>query len=78
MEEAIENQPYCESVTVAVREDPLREAIETAGADYTELTGRFLDVSMTIAYEGVTVETSMAMEDGYPLMQVDSVGNPSQ
>ncbi|MDS0260881.1 dihydroneopterin aldolase family protein [Haloarcula sp. S1CR25-12] len=78
MEEAIENQPYCESVTVAVRAEPLREAIENAGADYTELTGRFLDVSMTIDYEGVTVETSMAMEDGYPLMQVDSVGTPSQ
>jgi len=74
MEEAIENQPHCLSVTVSVREEPLRDAIEAAGADYTELTGRFLDVSMTIDYEGCVVETSMAMEGGYPLMQVDSVG----
>ena len=73
MEEAIENQPYCESVTVAVREEPLAEAIVEGGADYTELTGRFLDVSMTVDYEGVTVETSMAMVDGYPLMRVDDV-----
>jgi len=78
IEESIENQPHCESVTVAVREEPLREAIADAGADYTELTGRFLDVSMTIDYEGCVVETSMAMADGYPLMQVDSVGTPSQ
>ncbi len=78
MAEAIENQPHCESVTVSVREEPLREAIDESGADYTELTGRFLDVSMTIDYEGCVVETSMAMEDGYPLMQVDSVANQSQ
>jgi hypothetical protein len=76
MEEAIENQPHCESVTVAVREESLRDAIAESGADYTELTGRFLDVSMTIDYEGVTVETSMVMEDGYPLMRVDSVHEP--
>ena len=78
MEEAIENQPHCVSVTVAVREAPLCEAIGESGADYTELTGHFLDVSMTIDYEGCVVETSMAMEDGYPLMQVDSVETPSQ
>jgi hypothetical protein len=73
MEESIENQPHCESVTVSVRAEPLEAAIADAGADYTELTGRFLDVSMTIDYEGCVVETSMAMEDGYPLMQVDAV-----
>ena len=78
IEESIENQPHCESVTVTIREEPLRAAIAESGADYTELTGRFLDVSMTIDYEGSVVETSMAMEDGYPLMQVDSVGTPSQ
>ena len=78
MEDAIENQPHCESVTVAVREAPLRAAIDESGADYTELTGHFLDVSMTIDYEGVVVETSMAMADGYPLMQVDSVVSDSQ
>ncbi|MFC6975157.1 dihydroneopterin aldolase family protein [Halomicroarcula sp. GCM10025709] len=73
MEEAIENQPYCESVTVSVRTDALRQAIEDADADYTELTGRFLDVAMVIEYEGVTVETSMAMEGDYPLMQVEDL-----
>jgi hypothetical protein len=73
MEESIENQPHCESVSVSIREDALEAAIDEGGADYTELTGRFLDVEMRIDYEGVTVETSMAMEDGYPLMQVDRV-----
>jgi hypothetical protein len=73
MAESIENQPHCESVTVEVREDALRDAIADAGADYTELTGRFLEVSMVVDYQGVVVETSMAMDEGYPLMQVDSV-----
>jgi hypothetical protein len=73
MEEAIENQPHCESVTVTVLKEPLREAIAESGADYTELTGRFLDVSMVVDYEGCVVETSMAMEDGYPLMRVGEV-----
>ena len=78
MEEAIENQPHCRSVTVSVREDALREAIAESGADYTELTGRFLEVSMTIDYEDAVVETSMAMDEGYPLMQVDSVVAPTE
>jgi hypothetical protein len=73
MEEAIENQPHCESVQVAVREDALADAIDDAGADYVELTGSLVDVSIRIGYEDVTVSTSMAMQDGYPLMQVDSV-----
>ncbi|MDT3433665.1 dihydroneopterin aldolase family protein [Haloarcula sp. 1CSR25-25] len=73
MEEAIENQPFCESVTVSVRTAALEDAIAEGGADYTELTGRFIDVEMRIEYDGVTVETSMAMDDGYPLMQVDTV-----
>jgi hypothetical protein len=73
MDEAIENQPFCEAVTVSVRTEALEDAIAEAGADYTELTGRLIDVEMVIEYEGVTVETSMAMADGYPLMQVDAV-----
>lgn len=73
MEEAIENQPFCEAVTVSVRTEALENAIAEGGADYTELTGQLIDVEMQIEYEGVTVETSMAMEDGYPLMQVNEV-----
>jgi len=73
MEAAIENQPHCEDVQVAIREGALADAIEAAGAEYVELTGSLVDVSMRIAHEDVTVYTSMAMEDGYPRMQVDSV-----
>jgi hypothetical protein len=72
MEEAIENQPHCEAVSVEVLTDELADAIGDA-ADYTELTGRFLDVDIVVDYEGVVVETSMAMEDGYPLMEVNAV-----
>lgn len=70
IEDAIENQPYCESVTVEIADDELANAT-THG--YTELTGRFMDVELVIDYEGDTVTARMEMEDGYPLMRVESV-----
>ncbi|MFD1587856.1 dihydroneopterin aldolase family protein [Halorientalis brevis] len=73
MEESIENQPFCESVTVEVLTDELAAAIDDGAAEYTELTGRFLDVEMLIDYEGVEVLARMEMEDGYPLMAVADV-----
>ncbi|WP_312911170.1 dihydroneopterin aldolase family protein [Natronosalvus caseinilyticus] len=73
MEEAIENQPHCTDVTVNVRTDVLEAALEGGAAEYTELTGRFLEVEIDVAYEGVEVVTRMAMEDGYPLMRLESV-----
>ena len=73
MEEAIENQPHCESVAVDVREDALADAVAEGSAEYTELTGRFFEVEMHIAYEGVEVVAEMAMADGYPLMEVVAV-----
>ncbi len=73
METAIENQPFCESVTVDVREDELAAALDGQSADYTELTGRFMEVEMRIDYEGCTVRTSMSMEGDYPRMRVEDV-----
>ncbi|UTF54485.1 dihydroneopterin aldolase family protein [Natronosalvus rutilus] len=73
MEEAIENQPHCTDVSVDVRTDVLEAALEEGAAEYTELTGRFLEVEIDVAYEGVKVVTRMAMEDGYPLMALESV-----
>ena len=73
MEEAVENQPHCESVTVEPRYEELERAVEEGPADYVEWTGRFADVRMTVRYEGVTVRARMEMEDGYPLMAVTDV-----
>ncbi|RQH01309.1 dihydroneopterin aldolase family protein [Natrarchaeobius oligotrophus] len=75
MEEAIENQPHCTDVTVDVRTDELADALANASAEYTELTGRFLEVEIVVEYEGWTVVTKMAMEDGYPLMRLEEVRN---
>lgn len=75
MEESIENQPHCESVTVTVDTDALAERIEAASASYTELTGRFLDVEIRIQYEGCDVTATMELEDGYPLMKLDEVSH---
>jgi hypothetical protein len=72
MAEAIENQPFCESVTVEIHDDRVAEAIDHENG-YTELTGSLMDVEMRISYEGVTVRTQMVLRDGYPLMELVSV-----
>lgn len=73
MEESIENQPHCTDVTVTVRTDELEAVLAESTADYTELTGRFLEVEIVVDYEGCEVVTRMEMEDGYPLMRLESV-----
>jgi hypothetical protein len=72
MEAAIENQPHCESVSVTVDADALAEAVDP-DVGYTELTGRFLAVEITVDEAGTVVEGAMGMEDGYPLMRIESV-----
>ncbi|ESP89297.1 dihydroneopterin aldolase family protein [Candidatus Halobonum tyrrellensis] len=72
MADAIENQPHCESVTVAVDDDAVREAIDH-DEGYAELTGHLMTVEMRVRYRGVTVRTRMAMEDGYPRMRLVDV-----
>ncbi|QSG09274.1 dihydroneopterin aldolase family protein [Halapricum desulfuricans] len=73
MEEAIENQPYCESVTVEIREAELEAAIAEGSADYTEFTGRFAEVEIRVDYEGSRAVARMEMDDGYPLMRLVDV-----
>lgn len=72
MAEAIENQPFCESVEVDIDDDRVAAAIDHENG-YTELTGNLMTVDMRIEYEGATVRTKMEMEDGYPLMKLVSV-----
>jgi hypothetical protein len=71
MADAIENQPFCESVTVDIDEAALADAADDHG--YVELTGRFMEVAMRIEYEGVVVRTAMEMEGEYPLMRLVDV-----
>jgi len=71
MADAIENQPFCESVTVDIDEAALADAADDHG--YVELTGRFIEVEMRIEYEGVVVRTAMEMEGEYPLMRLVDV-----
>ncbi|EMA48947.1 hypothetical protein C448_02426 [Halococcus morrhuae DSM 1307] len=70
MEDAIKNQPHCESVAIEMDEEALAAA---ADGEYTELTGRFMTVEIVVAREGRTVTARMAMDDGYPLMEIASV-----
>lgn len=68
IEESIENQPFCEAVTV----DILTEELDTSHG-YTELTGEYMEVELVVDYEGREVVAEMAMRDGYPLMELASV-----
>ena len=70
IEDAIENQPHCESVSVAILTDELDAAIDHG---YTELTGRFMAVELVVEYEANRVTARMAMEEGYPRMRIESV-----
>ncbi|MFB6160372.1 MAG: dihydroneopterin aldolase family protein [Haloferacaceae archaeon] len=72
MAEAIENQPHCEAVEVRIDDDAVAAEIDHEHG-YAELTGRLMEVRMEVAYRNVVVRTRMATEDGYPLMQVESV-----
>jgi len=73
MEAAIENQPYCEAVTVDIQREELEAALAEGPAEYTEFTGRFAEVEIVIDYEGSEVVARMEMDDGYPLMALDRV-----
>ena len=70
--ESIENQPYCESVSVEILDDRVADAIDH-DEGYAELTGSLMEVVMRIDYEGTTVRTRMAMEDGYPRMRLVAI-----
>ncbi|GGM69443.1 hypothetical protein J2752_001950 [Halarchaeum rubridurum] len=72
--EAIENQPHCVDVTVDVLEDALEAELADGPAEYTELTGRFMEVEVVVDYEGTRAVARMAMDDGYPLMELVNVG----
>jgi len=63
-------------VQVDIDTDALGADIADATAEYTELTGRYLDVTIVVEYEGCEVVAAMELEDGYPLMAVESVERP--
>jgi hypothetical protein len=73
MEEAIENQPFCEAVIVEVLDEALADELADQSADYTELTGRFMEVEIVVDYEDTRVVAAMEMEGDYPRMRVESV-----
>lgn len=75
IEESIENQPYCTAVDVEILDDALRAHLAEQSADYTELTGRFMAVEMTIEYDEYTAVASMSMDGDYPLMELDEVSD---
>lgn len=71
MESSIENQPYCTDVTVkidtaAIASDAIHE--------YAELTGRYLDVELSVEYENIIVTATMTRdEDDYPRMELTTI-----
>lgn len=70
IEAAIENQPHCTDVSVDILVDRLEDNLVEG---YAELTGRFMEATLTVRYEDVLVEAGMAMDDGYPRMRLTAV-----
>jgi len=71
--ESIENQPFCTAAEVEILDDVLAAELAEQSADYTELTGRFMEVELTIEHEDCIVVASMAMDGDYPRMELDRV-----
>ena len=71
VEESIENQPACKEVNVMVDETAIAQTAGEHG--YTEFTGQLFEAEVVVEYEGCEVVARMAMEEGYPLMQVVEV-----
>lgn len=71
IEESIENQPHAKSVTVDIDAERLAEDADDHG--YVELTGEYMTVEVVVEYAGTTATAKMAMVEGYPLMQLESV-----
>lgn len=71
IESAIENQPFCETVTVDIDRETVARATTAWG--YTEFTGDLATVEAVIATDDARVVARMADEDGYPRMEVVAV-----
>ncbi|MDZ7849574.1 MAG: dihydroneopterin aldolase family protein [Halodesulfurarchaeum sp.] len=71
IEESIENQPHCETVTVTIDREAVAADVGPYG--YTGLAGRHMNVDVVVAMEGKRARGSMTMVDGYPLMTLDAV-----
>lgn len=72
MEASIENQPYCRSVSVSIREDALQADLDPVHG-YTELSGNHFEAEVVVDYEGIVSVARMEMEEEYPRMAVESV-----
>jgi hypothetical protein len=77
MEDAIENQPYCQEVQVRIHRDRLKRVIAAQSAAYAELTGEFFDVEMRITAAETDIVAIMEMEGDYPQMEITSVQRPA-
>lgn len=73
MESAIENQPYCRSVAVSIREAALQDDLDPVHG-YAELSGTHFEAEVVVDYEGVVAIARMEMEQDYPLMEINTVG----
>lgn len=76
--EAIENQPFCTTVTVDIDPERVREAANAGPGEgaYAELTGALMDVELVVERADTRVRAVMQTEDGYPKMQLANVEHP--
>jgi len=74
IQESISVQPFVKDITVSIDRDMIRSRLNDEFG-YCELEGRMLDVKITMRYESVLADVSLAFdrELDYPLMKIDKV-----
>jgi len=74
IQESISVQPFVKDITVSIDRDIIRSRLNDEFG-YCELEGRMLDVKITMRYESVIADVSLAFdrELDYPLMKIDKV-----
>ncbi|KXS44440.1 DHNA family protein [Methanolobus zinderi] len=74
IQESISVQPFVKDITVSIDRDIIRSRLNDEFG-YCELEGRMLDVKITMRYESVLADVSLAFDQelDYPLMKIDKV-----
>ncbi len=75
MADAIEQQPGCERASVELNHE--RIAADRNRFGYAELAGEHLSAEVLVEHEGTRARAELALEDGYPMMRLVSIEEPS-
>lgn len=74
--ESIENQPFCERVTVHIDRERLTAALDPTHG-YVGLTGDLLECEIVVVVDGARATAELVHVAGYPEMRITSLSAPA-